>query len=147
MSVLEKIRSKTALLVGIIGLALLIFVLQSALETGNSLFGTNERTMGKIAGKNVDYNDFLAKYNVAVANYEQSGQKVDDQSKQTLVDQVWNELISDRVLKVTYKKVGVTVGEDELYDLMVTHPHQIVVGQLTDRQTGKAYPNFAKADG
>ena len=147
MSVLEKIRSKTALLVGIIGLALLIFVLQSALETGNSLFGTNERTMGKIAGKNVDYNDFIARYNLAVANYEQSGQKVDEQSKQTLVDQVWNEIISERVLKVTYKNVGINVGEDELYDLMVTHPHQIVVGQLTDRQTGKAYPNFAAADG
>src|ERR1035437_1001518 len=147
MSVLEKIRSKTALLVGIIGLALLIFVLQSALETGNSLFGNNERTMGRIAGKNVDYNDFVARYNVAVGNYEQGGQKVDDQAKQTLVDQVWNEIISERVLKVTYNKVGITVGEDELYDLMVTHPHQIVVGQLTDRQTGKAYPNFAKADG
>ena len=138
MSVLEKIRSKTALLVGIIGLALLIFVLQSALEPGNSLFGTNERTMGRIAGKNIDYNDFIAKYNLAVANYEQNGQKVDDQSKQTLIDQVWNEFISERVLKVAYTKVGITVGEDELYDLMVTHPHQIVVGQLTDKQTGKA---------
>ncbi|MGZ3941757.1 MAG: SurA N-terminal domain-containing protein [Bacteroidia bacterium] len=147
MSVLEKIRSKTALLVGIIGVALLIFVLQSALETGNSLFGTNERTVGRIAGKNIDYNDFLAKYQTAVVNYEQNGQKVDDQSKQTLVDQVWNEFISDRVLKVTYNNVGISVGEDELYDLMVSHPHQIVVGQLTDRQTGKAYPNFAKADG
>src|ERR1700757_3078981 len=144
MSVLEKIRSKTALLVGIIGVALLIFVLQSALETGNSLFGTNERTVGRIAGKNIDYNDFIAKYTVAVTNYEQSGQKVDDQSKQTLVDQVWNEFISEKVLKVTYKKVGISVGEDELYDLMVTHPHQIVVGQLVDRQTGKAAPAFAK---
>ncbi|MGZ3862543.1 MAG: SurA N-terminal domain-containing protein [Bacteroidia bacterium] len=147
MSVLEKIRSKTALLVGIIGVALLIFVLQSALETGNSLFGTNERTVGRIAGKNIDYNDFLTKYQTAVTNYEQNGQKVDDQSRQTLIDQVWNEFISDRVLKVTYNKVGISVGEDELYDLMVSHPHQIVVGQLTDRQTGKAYPNFAKADG
>jgi peptidyl-prolyl cis-trans isomerase D len=147
MTVLETIRSKTALLVGIIGVALLIFVLQSALETGNSLFGTNERSLGRIAGKNIDYNDFIAKYNLAVTSYEQNGQKVDDQSKQTLIDQVWNEFISERVLKTTYKKVGITVGEDELYDLMVTHPHQIVVGQLTDRQTGKAYPNFAKADG
>ena len=31
MSVLEKIRSKTGLLVGIVGLALLIFVLESLL--------------------------------------------------------------------------------------------------------------------
>ncbi len=147
MSVLEKIRNKTGLLVGIIALALIIFVLESALSSGRSLFGTNERTVGTIAGKNIDYNDFQAKLAIAMQNYEQNGQKVDDATKQNLVDQVWNEFIADNVLKVSYKTVGVNVGEDEMYDLMVTHPHQIVVSQLSDKQTGKAYPNFAKPDG
>jgi len=147
MSVLEKIRSRTGLLVGIIAVALVIFVLEGALNSGRSLFGTNERTVGTIAGKNIDYNEFQAKLNSAIQTYEQNGQKVDDQTKQNLVDQVWNEFIGNNVLKVSYKTVGVSVGEDELYDLMVTHPHQIVVGQLSDKQTGKAYPNFAKPDG
>ncbi|MHB8261216.1 MAG: SurA N-terminal domain-containing protein [Bacteroidia bacterium] len=147
MSVLQTIRNKTALLVGIIALAMIIFVLESALTSGRSLFGTNERTVGTIAGKNIDYNDFQAKLASAIQNYEQNGQKVDEQTKQNLVDQVWNEFIADDVLKVAYKKAGINVGEDELYDLMVTHPHQIVVSQLSDKQTGKAYPNFAKADG
>ncbi len=147
MSVLEKIRNKTGLLVGIIALALVIFVLESALSSGRSLFGTNERTVGTIAGKNIDYNEFQAKLGVAIQNYEQNGQKVDDATKQTLVDQVWNEFVAEDVLKVAYKTVGVDVGEDEMYDLMVTHPHQIVVSQLSDKQTGKAYPNFAKPDG
>src|ERR1700739_554144 len=144
MSVLEKIRNKTGLLVGIIALALIIFVLESALSSGRSLFGTNERTVGTIAGKNIDYNDFQAKMLIAIQNYEQNGQKVDEQTKQNLTDQVWNEFIAENVLKTTYKTVGVNVGEDEMYDLMVTHPHQIVVSQLSDKQTGKAYPNFAK---
>ena len=147
MSVLETIRNKTGLLVGIIALALIIFVLESALSSGRSLFGTNERTVGTIAGKNIDYNDFQAKLASAIQTYEQNGQKVDEQTKQTLIDQVWNEFIADNVLKVAYKTVGVNVGEDELYDLMVTHPHHIVVSQLSDKQTGKAYPNFAKPDG
>jgi len=147
MSVLETIRKRTGLLVGLIGLALVIFILQSALETGNSLFGSNERTIGRIAGKYIDYNDFIVRLNTATENYEQNGQKVDDQAKQMLVEQVWNEFISERVLKVTYKKVGVSVGEDELYDIVVAHPHSIVVGQLTDKQTGQVFPNFAKADG
>ncbi|HXB42258.1 MAG TPA: SurA N-terminal domain-containing protein [Bacteroidia bacterium] len=147
MSVLESIRKRTALLVGIIGLALVIFILQSALETGNSLFGSNERSIGRIAGKYIDYNDFIAKLNTAIQNYEQNGQKVDDQNKQMLVEQVWNEFISERVLKVVYKKAGVSVGEDELYDIVVAHPHSIITGQLTDKQTGKVFPNFAKPDG
>lgn len=147
MSVLETIRKRTGLLVGLIGLALVIFVLQSALETGNSLFGSNERSIGRIDGKYIDYNDFIGRLNTAVENYEQNGQKVDDQNKGMLVEQVWNEFVSERVLKVTYKNVGVTVGEDELYDCVVTHPHSIVVGQLTDKQTGRVFPNFSKPDG
>jgi len=59
--------------------------------------------MGKIAGKNVDYNDFIAKYNVAVANFEQGGQKVDDQSETNFNWPGMERLISDRVLKVAYK--------------------------------------------
>ena len=147
MSVLEKIRNKTGLLVGIIAVALIIFVLEGALNSGRSLFGTNERTIGTIAGKNIDYNEFQARLASAMQNYEQNGQKVDDQTKQGLVDQVWNEFIANNVLKVSYKTVGVDISDDELYDLMVTHPHQIVVSNLTDKQTGKAYPNFAKPDG
>ncbi len=147
MSVLEKIRNRTGLLVGIIAVALIIFVLEGAMNSGKSLFGTNERTVGTISGKNIDYNEFQAKLQSAIQSYEQNGQKVDDQTKQNLVDQVWNEFIANNVLKTNYKTVGVNVGDDELYDLMVTHPHQIVVGQLSDKQTGKAYPNFAKPDG
>ena len=147
MSVLEKIRNKTGLLVGIIAVALIIFVLEGAMNSGRSLFGTNERTVGTINGKNIDYNEFQAKLSAAMQTYEQNGQKVDEQTKQNLVDQVWNEFIANNVLKVNYKTVGVNVGDDELYDLMVTHPHQIVVGQLSDKQTGKPYPNFAKPDG
>lgn len=147
MSVLESIRKRSGLLIGVIGLALIGFILQDAVRSNGSLFGSNERTIGRIAGKYIDYNDFIVRVNTAVENYEQSGQKVDDQTKQMLVEQVWNEFISERVLKVTYKKVGVTVGEDELYDIVVAHPHSIVVGQLTDKQTGKVFPNFAKPDG
>ncbi|HXD92481.1 MAG TPA: SurA N-terminal domain-containing protein [Bacteroidia bacterium] len=147
MSVLERIRNKTGLLVGIIAVALIIFVLEGALNSGRSLFGTNERTVGTIAGKNIDYNEFQAKLSAAIQAYEQNGQKVDEQTKQGLVDQVWGEFLANNVLKVNYAKAGVNISEDELYDLMITHPHQIVVSQLTDKQTGKAYPNFAKPDG
>ena len=139
MSVLESIRKRTALLVGIIGLALVIFILQSALETGNSLFGSNERSIGRIAGKYIDYNDFIARYNTAVENYEQNGQKVDDQNKQMLVDQVWNEFISERVLKVVYKKVGVSVGEDELYDIVAVHPTRLLWDSLPISKAEKCF--------
>lgn len=148
MSVLEKIRSKTGILVGIVGLALVIFILQSALETGNSFFGSNERAVGKIAGKSIDYNEFYSKVQEFVNNYQQnSGQPVDDQTRAQLVDQVWDKFIRDNTLKVEYEKLGVVVSDDELFDLMINNPHQAIVSQLSDKQTGKVVPQFAKADG
>lgn len=147
MSVLEKIRTKTGLLVGLVGLALVIFVLQSALETGNSLFGSNERTVGTIAGKNIDYMEFSQKVNDIVAQYQANGQQVDDQMKQNIVEQAWNQLINDRVMKTQYEKLGITVTDEELGDLMLVHPHSYVQQYFTDRQTGKVYEQFAKPDG
>ena len=55
MSVLEKIRSRTGLLVGIIGLALVIFVLESLLGSGGALFSSDDNLVGKIAGDKIDY--------------------------------------------------------------------------------------------
>ncbi len=147
MGLLEKIRNKTGLLVGIIGLALIIFILQSALETGNSLFGGTSRSVGKIAGKNIDQVDFQNKYTLLLKNMEENKQKVDDQARLMAVDQVWNDMITDLVLNVAYKKSAVGISDEELYDLMITHPHQIVVGQFTDRQSGKVLKDFSKPDG
>ena len=147
MSVLEKIRSRTGLLVGFTGVALLIFILQSALETGSSFFGSSQRTVGSISGKAVDVNELAAKVNEYVNNYQQSGQMVDDQTKQMIVDQAWATLVNERVIKPEFKKLGISVGEEELLDLMLVHPHSTLVQYFTDRQTGKIYPDFAKPDG
>ncbi len=147
MSVLEKIRNKTGLLVGIIGLALVLFVLQSALSSGSTLFGTNERSIGTIAGSDIGAQEFGQKVNETVAMYQKGGQQVDDQTKQMIIDQTWNQLINEKVIKEEYKNLGITVSEEELTDLMLVHPHTYVMQQFTDRQTGKVNPQFAKPDG
>ena len=147
MSVLEKIRSKTGLLIGFTGVALLIFILQSALETGSSFFGSSQRAVGRIAGKDVDVNELSAKVNEYMANYQASGQMVDDQTKQMIVDQSWATLVNEKVIKPEFNKLGITVGEEELVDLMLVNPHSSLVQYFTDRQTGKIYPDFAKPDG
>ncbi len=147
MSVLEKIRNKTGLLIGIIGLALILFVLQSALDSGSTLFGTNEQAVGKIAGSTVSYQDFFKKVDDMEKRYQKSGQPVDDQMKQMIVDQTWNQLINEKVVKEQYNHLGLTVGEEELVDMMLEHPHAFVIQNLTDRQSGKVYPQFAKNDG
>jgi peptidyl-prolyl cis-trans isomerase D len=149
MSVLEKIRSKTGLLVGIVGLALLIFVLESLLGSGGVLFSNQDRLVGIIDGDKIDHDHFKAKVDEQVAQIQKANPQaqIDEATKEKIVDQVWNQMINDEVIKTQFKKVGVAVSDDELYDLMLVHPHQYVVQQLTDQQTGKVYEQFARPDG
>lgn len=149
MSTLEKIRSKTGLLVGIVGLALVIFILESLLGSGGALFSSQDLNVGVIAGDKIDYPAFSAKVNEQIAQIQKQNPNapVDDKMKEQIIESVWSQLINDKVIKVQYKKLGITVSEDELYDLMLVHPHQYVIQQLTDQQTGKVYEGFAKPDG
>ena len=147
MSVLEKIRNKTGLLVGIIGLALVLFVLQSALSSGGAMFGTSESSIGKIAGSDIGVQDFKMKVDELVSIYQRNGNQVDDQTKQQIVEQAWMQLINEKVIKEEYAKLGITVSEEELTDLMLVHPHSFVQRQFTDPQTGQINPQFAKPDG
>ncbi len=149
MSVLEKIRSKTGLLVGIVGLALLIFVLESLLGSGGALFSSQDRLVGVIDGDKIDATHFKTKVDEQVAQIQKANPQaqIDEKTKEQIIDQVWNQMINDEVIKRQFKKVGVAVSDDELYDLMLVHPHQYVVQQLTDQQTGKVYEQFARPDG
>ncbi|HEY1039113.1 MAG TPA: SurA N-terminal domain-containing protein [Bacteroidia bacterium] len=147
MSVLEKIRSKSGLLIGIVGLALVIFILQSAFSTNGSLFGSNANSIGKIGGEDIDYFELKNKVDEYMANYSASGQQIDENTRQMIIDQAWTSLVNDKVLKSQWKELGIEVGDDELADLLLVHPHQYVITYFTDRQTGKVYEQFADAQG
>lgn len=149
MSILQSIRNRTALLVSLVGLALVIFILESLLGSGSSLFGSGDNTVGSIAGDKIDYMEFSRKVDEQIAGIMQSNPNlnVDETVRQQISESVWNQMITDKVIKPQYKKAGVIVSEDELYDIMLVNPHKMVVQQLTDQKTGQIYEGFGRADG
>jgi len=149
MSVLEKIRSKSVLLVAVVGVALTIFVLQSLIGSGGVFLQNQDRIVGIIDGDKIDRDHFKTKVDEQVAQIQKGNPQaqIDEKTKEQIIDQVWNQMINDEVIKRQFKKVGVAVSDDELYDLMLVHPHAYVIQQLTDQQTGKVYEQFARPDG
>jgi len=145
MSVLEKIRSRAGLLVGIVGVALLVFILQSAFESGNLFLGGSDNVVGEIAGKTIDFKTFDAKVKEATEiRKRQMGEGTLDQAMiDEIAQQVWSQMINENVMEEEYKKLGISVSKEELYDIMVDHPHEALVRQLTDPQSGKVVPRFA----
>ncbi len=149
-SVLEKIRRRTGLLVGIVGLALVIFILESLLGSGASIFGDNEMmSVGSIHGKKIDRNEFLTRVEnqLNIIRQQKQTNDIDDATRGQVLDYVWQQYISDMVIKPQYAKVGISVGEDEVYERVVAHPVPSVIQRLTDQKTGKVYEQLATPDG
>src|SRR6478735_1497190 len=150
VSVLERIRRRTGLLVGIVGLALVIFILESLLGSGASIFGGNEMAyVGSIAGKKIERNEFLTRYEMQLNNYRQrnQGREADEATKTQAIESIWQQYVIDLVMKPQFDKVGIQVGEDELYETVVVNPVQTIVQNLTDPNTGRVNEQFSRPDG
>ena len=150
VSVLEKIRRRTGLLVSIVGVALLIFILESLLGSGASIFGGSDLNYaGSINGKKIDRNEFIMRLENQLNNYRQrnQGREVDEATKTQVIDGIWQQYVIDLVMKPQFKEIGIAVGEDELYETVVVNPVQTIVQNLTDPNTGKVNEQFSRPDG
>jgi len=149
-SVLEQIRRRTGLLVGIVGLALVIFILESLLGSGASIFGGNDLAYaGTINGKKIDRNEFVNRYEMQLNNYRQrnQGRDVDDATRTQAIETTWQQYVIELVMKPQFRQIGIAVGEDELYDAVVVNPVQTIVQNLTDPNTGRVNEQFSRPDG
>lgn len=137
MSVLANIRNRAGLLVTVIGVAMLVFILQAAFESGR--WFSNDRNVGEIDGKSVSLDEFDYRVKQQLENYKRQQQTntVDQGQEDMFVQQTWSQMINEIVMNREYKELGISVSEDELYDAMLVHPHKYVVQQFTDRETGQ----------
>lgn len=150
MNILESIRKRTALLVGFVGLALVIFILESLLGSGGSVFGGDDmNTVGVIGGKKIDRVEFFNKVEnqLNMVRQQRQSNDIDEQTRKQVIDYVWQSYISDNVVKPQYAILGLTVSEDELYENMIVNPVSAVSQRLTDQKTGKIYEQLARPDG
>lgn len=148
MSVLESIRKRTGLLVGLVGLAIILFILQLSLGNGMSwsMGGDSETSVGQINGTTIDYRVFADRVNKLKEEITR-GQEATEQQRQQAVNQAWEDMIRELVYEKEFEKLGITCSEEELYNQMLVQPHSIVVSQFRDQQTQKIDPRFANPDG
>lgn len=131
MATLEKIRSKSVLLLIIIAVALLAFILGDFLTSGRTLFGTGT-TIAKVDGKKIDVQDFQRRLEEANQQAQQSGRKIDGA---VLQQQVLQGMIAETLFKEEMEKLGITVTSQELTDVMLGANSQMF-NQMVQQQTG-----------
>jgi len=125
MSALETIRKRAKLLVGIIFLALLVFVLEDALSSGRFFFGGGDNTVAIINGKKIDYTKFHVEADNAIEKEKASMgvESLRDSDVTVAVQTTFKTMVMQMILGPEYQKLGINVPDSELSDLMIgSHP-------------------------
>lgn len=140
MTALGKIRSKGILLIIIIGLGLFAFIAEEAFRSCNGIKGQNSQQIGEVLGEKIYVQDFqklLEEYQDAMKLTMRTDNLSEDQLNQ-LKDQVWQQLVSERVMKEDCKKLGLTVTEDELQHVLNDGTNQLLTQTpFVNQQTGR----------
>lgn len=120
MALLEKIRVKMgAFITVLIAVALLSFVIDpSTLQSAMSMF-SSKYDVGEIAGEGIPYQDYQQKVDYYSQIYQMTnGTSSSDERTQDFINNTaWQNEVTERVLVPAVEAAGLTLGEEELYDL------------------------------
>ena len=129
MASLQRIRNHGALLIAIVGLAMLAFILGDFLNSGSSFFNRSRENVGVIEGQKIHYTEYEAAKEQLTEVYKiESGRNDFDEDMYTQIrNQVWNMLMMDYTLRAQAKEIGMDVTVDELSELCIgENVHQIL---------------------
>ncbi|MDR0414383.1 MAG: SurA N-terminal domain-containing protein [Prevotellaceae bacterium] len=141
MAVLESLRNRAGvLLVGIIGLALLSFVLGDLFGNGGGGFFSAAGDVGKINGRTISYEEyqrttdyFTNVYSAMYGPNTANGDMTDE-----IREQAWQALVRKYLYDKKYDQMGIEVSSDELFDLVQgRNPSPLVVRNFSNPQTGE----------
>ncbi|MEZ5021124.1 MAG: SurA N-terminal domain-containing protein, partial [Bacteroidales bacterium] len=118
MAILQNLREKAGPLVAIvIGVSLLLFVV-------SDFFGNNTAQrrradkyyqLAHIDGETVSYQEFETRVQDLVDIYKMSGStEVNDEMMQSLREQVWQQILSEKLMGKTYRQTGLGVSPEEV---------------------------------
>ena len=147
MAVLGKIRSKGAILVGAISVALVAFLAGDAARSCEGMKGESHQQIGKILGENIsvqEYQKLFDEYQSAI-KFTMQRDNLSEQELNQVKDQVWQQLVSSRVLEADAKKVGLTVTEKEIENVLSEGTNPVLTQTpFVNQQTGRFDVNALK---
>ena len=132
MAVLETIRVKLGVLItALIAVALLSFIIDPSTLQSVSSSMSSKYDVGEINGKSISYTDFQADVDkFTTINEILTGSSVQNEQQQISVrNTAWQALIDQYLFVKNAKAAGLSVGEDEMVDLISGEISSPVISQ------------------
>ncbi|MBR1712862.1 MAG: SurA N-terminal domain-containing protein [Alloprevotella sp.] len=147
MAALQSIRSKGALLIGVIGLALFAFIAEEFFRSFQTTSNMDRMKVGEVYGRDLSYTDFqqLVEEQTEIAKLQKSmagqGDALTDQEQDQIRDRVWQDFITSSVIEHEAEKLGIRVTEEDEQNALRTGQSQSlqILAQLgfANQQTGQ----------
>ena len=142
MQIIQGIRDKgAAIVIVVIALSLIGFILMDAKQGSSRLFSSGSSVIGKVNGSDIEKDEFNKKVKDLIDQDEQRSRK-----KLTVTEvaqkreQVWNQMIAEKIFYAEANKLGIDFTSRELSTILSTNDPSNPLMQeqgMTDPTSGK----------
>jgi len=140
MGIMGFLRNRAGLLVvWAIGFALVAFLLGEIIPQLLGNINAQKNEVGSINGEAIEYPAFNSEVEMGINNMrQQMGGTANDQMNAYIVENVWNQHISQTLLQEEVDRIGLNVGSSELNDMVSgQNPSPQIIQSFTNPQTGQ----------
>ena len=140
MAALGKIRKRGVTLVIIIGLGLFAFIAEEAVRSCEATKNQQRQQIGEVLGNKVNVQEFQALVDEYqdVIKMSQGRDNFSEEELNSIKDQVWNSYVNEQIISNEASKLGLTVTDEELQNMMKegTNP-MLMQTPFVNQQTGR----------
>ncbi len=116
MAVLQKIRQRSILAVGLIGFALFAFVVGEGIKSFDK---STSKNVGSINGKDISFDQFKIK----VANAEKNGQNGQPVTQTQAANQMWDQEVAIALISDQFEKAGIRISDNNIIEIFKKDPN------------------------
>ena len=140
MAALGKIRKRGVALVIIIGLGLFAFIAEEAFRSCEATKNQQRQQIGEVLGNKINVQEFQALVDEyqEVVKMSQGVDNLSEEQLNSIKDEVWNSFVNEQIVKSEADKIGLTVTDEELQNMMKegTNP-MLMRTPFVNQQTGR----------
>lgn len=140
MAAIGQIRKRGTVLIIIIGLGLFAFIAEELFRSCEATQNEQRMQVGKVLGQKIsvqEFSDLIEEYQEVIKLTQGLDNLTEDQTNQ-IKDQVWETFINTKLLEAEAKKIGLTVTDAELQEVLREGTHQMLLQTpFVNSQTGR----------
>ena len=140
MAALGSIRKKGTILICIIGLGLFAFIAEEFMRSCEATSNESKMQVGEVLGEKINVQEFqkLVEEYTDVIKMQRGEDNLPEEQMTQIRDQVWNTFVSNKLVEGEAEKLGLTVTDTELQNILKegTNP-MLLQTPFVNQQTGR----------